>query len=65
MGLDIVEALHLSDTKPLETVREWGVRQLGQQLSLQTHAGLEKTVTADLFPGYDDEFGMLVALTPS
>jgi PAS domain-containing protein len=65
MGRDIVEALQLSDAKPLETVREWGVRQLGQHLSLRTHAGLEKSVTADLFPAYDDEFGMLVALTPA
>jgi PAS domain-containing protein len=65
MGRDIVEALQLSDAKPLETVREWGVRQLGQHLSLRTHAGLEKIVTADLFPAYDDEFGMLVALTPA
>jgi PAS domain-containing protein len=64
MGRDLVEALRISDTKPLETVREWGVRQLGQELSLRTHAGLEKRVHADLFPAYDDDGGMLVALTP-
>jgi PAS domain S-box-containing protein len=64
MGRNIVEALQLSDTKPIETVREWGVRQLGQQLSLRTHAGLEKDVTADLFPAYEDEGGMLLALSP-
>jgi PAS domain-containing protein len=64
MGRNLVEALQLSETKSFETVREWGVRQLGQQLSLHTHTGLEKRVIVDLFPGYDDENGMLVALTP-
>jgi hypothetical protein len=65
MGRNLVEALQLSDVKPFETVREWGVRQLGQHLSVHTHAGLEKPVVADLFPAYDDEGGMLVALTPA
>ncbi len=45
-------------------VREWGVRQLEQQLSLRTRAGIEKNVTADFFPAYDDDGGLLVALTP-
>ena len=64
MGRNLVEALQLSDTKSIETVREWGVRQLGQPLSLRTHAGLDKHVIADLFPGYEEEGGMLIALTP-
>jgi hypothetical protein len=64
MGRDVVEALHLSDATPLATVREWGVRQLGKELSVRTHAGLEKKVVADVFPGYDDEGGLLLALTP-
>ncbi len=65
MGRDLVEALQLSDAKPIETVREWGVRQLGQHLSVRTHAGQEKQVVADFFPAYDDDGGMLVALTPA
>jgi hypothetical protein len=64
MGRDVASAFQLSDTKPLETVREWGVRQLGKQLSLRTHAGLEKSVVADFFPAYDDDGGLLLALTP-
>ncbi len=64
MGRDLVEALGLSDAAPLQTVREWGVRQLEQKLTLRTHAGLEKPVLADLFPAYDDDGGLLVALTP-
>src|SRR5271155_2230277 len=49
MGRNLVEALQLSDAKSIETVREWGVRQLGQHLSLRIHAGLEKQVVADFF----------------
>ena len=64
MGRDLVESLGLSDPAPLQTVREWGVRQLEQKLTLRTHAGLEKPVLADLFPAYDDDGGLLVALTP-
>jgi hypothetical protein len=64
MGRDVVEAFHLSDATPLDTVREWGVRQLKKELSVRTHAGLEKKVVADVFPGYDDEGGLLLALTP-
>jgi len=64
MGRNLVEALALSDPAPIETVREWGVRQLDQKLTVRTHAGLEKPVLADFFPAYDDEGGLLVALTP-
>ena len=64
MGRDVVEALGLSDPEPVATVREWGVRKLDQKLTLRTHAGIEKPVLADFFPAYDDDGGLLVALTP-
>jgi PAS domain-containing protein len=64
MGRDVVDALALSNRKPVETVREWGVRQLEQKLTLRTNTGLEKPVLADFFPAYDDDGGLLVALTP-
>ena len=64
IGRDVAEALALSDTSPIEVVREWGVRKLGQELEIRTRAGLEKRVTADFFPAYDDDGGLLVALTP-
>ena len=64
MGRDVAEALQLSDKKPLETAREWGVRQLEQKLTLRTNTGIEKNVVADVFPGYEDDGGLLVALTP-
>ena len=64
MGLDIVEALRFSDDKPVELAREWGVRRLNEHLSIRTRAGSEKQVIADVFPAYDSDGGLLVALTP-
>ena len=45
-------------------VLEWGVRKLGQHLEITTRSGRHKKVTADFFPAYDEDGGMLVALTP-
>lgn len=64
IGRDVVEALGLDDPEPFRLVGEWGVRQLGKQASLRTRAGLDKDVVLDLFPAYDDDGGVLVALTP-
>jgi hypothetical protein len=64
MGRDVVDALGLSDASPVELVREWGVRKLGQALAITTRAGRPRDVTADFFPAYDDDGGLLVALTP-
>jgi PAS domain-containing protein len=63
LGHDVVAALSLSDTSALELVREWGVRKLGQELSIRTKAGLEKRVVVDFFPAYDEDGGLLAALT--
>ncbi len=54
----------LSDTSPIEVVREWGVRKMGQALEIRTRAGIEKRVVVDFFPAYDDDGGLLLALTP-
>jgi PAS domain S-box-containing protein len=64
MGRNVVEALTLSDAQPVELAREWGVRRLGEALSIRTRAGSERQVTLDVFPAYDDDGGLLVALTP-
>jgi PAS domain-containing protein len=64
LGRPLVEALALSDAGPLELVREWGVRRLGEELELDTRAGFRKPVTVDFFPAYDEDGGLLVALTP-
>lgn len=64
MGREIVAALGLSDSKPVEVVREWGVRRLGEKLEIRTRSGQPRAVTADFFPAYDEDGGLLVALTP-
>ena len=63
IGRDVVTALTLSDATGIELVREWGVRRLGDRLWVTTRAGIEKGVVVDLFPAYDDDGGLLVALT--
>jgi hypothetical protein len=47
------------------TVLEWGVRALGKTATLRTDSDLSATATADLFPAYDDDGGLLLVLTPS
>ena len=43
---------------------EYGVRRFDQKLTLRTHAGLKKVVRADFFPAYDEDGGLLVAVSP-
>jgi len=68
LGTEVVERLGLSgfeaDRNPAKLALEWGVRRLGEQLRLRTRSGQDKSVTADFFPAYDDDGGLLVALTP-
>ena len=64
IGREVSEVLALSDPSPIGVVQEWGVRKLGQELAIQTRAGIEKLVTIDFFPAYDDDGGLLLALTP-
>ena len=51
-------------TDPLGTVLEWGVRQLGKSVSVNAEGDLPARATADLFPAYDDDGGLLLVLTP-
>ena len=68
MGNDIVERFGLSgyeDGKnPVALALEWGVRRMGEKLELVSRSGQRKPVTADVFPAYDADGGLLVALTP-
>jgi PAS domain-containing protein len=67
LGGDVVERLGMSgfaNGNPAALALEWGVRRLDEKLELRTRAGQEKAVTADFFPAYDDDGGLLVALTP-
>jgi len=68
MGKNVVEVFGLAgfepDRNPIGLALEWGVRRLGEQIELRSRAGNVKRVTADVFPAYDDDGGLLVALYP-
>jgi predicted RNA-binding Zn-ribbon protein involved in translation (DUF1610 family) len=50
--------------RPVGTVLEWGVRKLKQSVEVNAEGDLPARATADLFPAYDDDGGMLLVLTP-
>lgn len=60
-----VLGLRFDDTQdPIETSLEWGVRVLGKKVRVEAEGDLPAEATADLFPAYDDDGGMLLVLTP-
>jgi PAS domain S-box-containing protein len=67
LGKDVMGAFGLSGFEegknPAELAIEWGVRRLGEQLDVRTRSGLEQPVIADFFPAYDEDGGLMVALT--
>ena len=50
---------------PVSTALEWGVRQLGKDVQVNAEGDLPAKATADLFPAYDDDGGLLLVLTPA
>jgi PAS domain S-box-containing protein len=68
MGKEVVEAFGLGgfepEQDPVALALEWGVRRLGEELELRTRAGSPKPVTVDVFPGYDDDGGVLLSISP-
>ena len=68
MGKDVVEAFGLNgfapEQDPVALALEWGVRRMGEKLEVRTRAGTAKPVTVDVFPGYDEDGGLLLSLSP-
>ena len=68
LGRELVDALKLNgfdpEANPAALALEWGVRKRGERLTLVTRGGIEKRITADFFPAYDADGGLLVALAP-
>jgi PAS domain-containing protein len=46
------------------TVLEWGVRQLDKPVEVNAEGDLPARATADVFPAYDEDGGLLLVLTP-
>ena len=51
MGRDVVDALQFSDAKPVDLAREWGVRRLGEHLSIRTRGGQREADRRRRLPG--------------
>ena len=67
IGRKVDEVLGLrfsDDANHVETVLEWGVRKLGEKVEVNAEGDLPANATADLFPAYDDDGGLLLVLTP-
>ena len=68
LGRDVREGLGLKsagDQDPVALALEWGVRRLGESMTMRARSGSEKQIVCDLFPAYDDDGGLLVALSPA
>ena len=68
LGRDVREGLGLKaegDQDPVALALEWGVRRLGEPMTMRARSGREKPVVCDFFPAYDDDGGLLVALSPA
>ena len=48
----------------VSTALEWGVRVQGKSVEVNAEGDLPAHATADLFPAYDEDGGLLVILTP-
>jgi hypothetical protein len=68
LGHDVVERLSLlfdGDDDPARRSLEWGVRVMGVDCRFRPKGVPDaRDATADFFPAYDDDGGLLVALTP-
>lgn len=67
IGRPVSEVLGLrfaDGTDHVATVLEWGVRALDKPVDVNAEGDLPAKATADLFPAYDDDGGLLLVLTP-
>jgi PAS domain-containing protein len=68
LGHEVMEAFGLravSGDDPAQLSVEWGVRRLGQRLTMRMRSGTEQVVVGDFFPAYDEDGGLLMALSPA
>ncbi|HEY2636451.1 MAG TPA: PAS domain-containing protein [Solirubrobacteraceae bacterium] len=68
IGRAVTEVLGLTfegDVDPIGTALEWGVRQRDKEVTVHAEGDIPARATADLFPAYDDDGGLLLVLTPA
>jgi hypothetical protein len=61
---DVLGLAFEDDRDHLQTTVEWGVRQLDKPVRISPEGHPPARATADLFPGLDEETGVLIVLTP-
>jgi hypothetical protein len=67
LGRPVKEVLGLNfadGEDPISTSLEWGVRVLGRRVRVEAEGDLPAEATADVFPAYDEDGGLLLVLTP-
>ncbi len=68
IGRDVNDVLGLvfdGGADHVAPVLEWGVRALDKPVQVNAEGDLPAKATADLFPAYDDDGGLLLVLTPT
>jgi PAS domain-containing protein len=68
IGRPAVEVLGLTwedGTDHVAQALEWGVRVQGKRVRVEAEGDFPAEATADLFPAYDDDGGLLIVLTPA
>lgn len=68
LGREIAEALGLAfpDGDPIALSLEWGVRRLAEPCTFRPKAApAPVSASIDIFPAYDDDGGLMIALTPA
>ena len=75
IGREVLEAFGMASAgaadenhgngSPAREAVTWGARRLGKRMTLRTRSGIVKGVVADFFPAYDEDGGLLVAISPA
>ena len=68
MGRPVQDVLNLEFSEegdPIGTALEWGVRVLQKPVTVHAEGDRPEPATADIFPAYDDDGGLLLVLTPN
>jgi hypothetical protein len=61
---DVLGLTFADGEDPIDTSLEWGVRVLGRSVRVEAEGDLPAEATADVFPAYDEDGGLLLVLTP-
>ena len=67
LGRPVKEVLGLrfaDGEDPIDTSPEWGVRVMNKPVHVEAEGDLPAEATADVFPAYDEDGGLLLVLTP-